>query len=117
MKSKLALGFLVLLLIGIPFFGQVPSGYVKINSAPITGTTFTDSGCADATNCTYIATAVSVSGVESQPSSPSNTAVVPVTGTHTVAVSWVASPTANVTYNLYRIESPVPPGAPTAVVN
>ena len=115
--SRYFLLLLALLLVGFPFFGQVPSGYTKINTAPITGTTFTDSTCTDATNCTYVATAVSVAGIESQPSAVSNTAVMPVTGTHTVTVTWNASPTPNVTYNLYRIESPIPPGAPTAVVN
>jgi hypothetical protein len=104
-------------LVGNPLRGQVPSGYTKINTAPITGTTYTDSTCLDATNCTYVATAVNSSGVESQPSAASNVASIPTSGTHTVSLAWTASATPGVTYNLYRIESPLPPGAPTAAVN
>jgi bacillopeptidase F len=53
------------------------SGYVKINSSPVTLLAYTDSTVANGTTYFYVATAVDSNGLESSFSSPPATAVIP----------------------------------------
>jgi hypothetical protein len=98
-------------------FAQASAGYTKISTAPVSGLTFTDSTVVDGALYQYQVTAVNQFG-ESAPAT-SGVATVPATGTHSATLSWVASTTAGVTYNVYRIQGAVsnPPGAVSVTVN
>lgn len=102
MKRWIAGTFLTLTLLASSAHAQsapIP-GYSKIISG-VTATTFVDTSCADAQQCFYYVTAVDSLG-ESAPSAQTN-ATVPATSTvHTITVSWVASVTPSVTYNVYK---------------
>lgn len=75
-------------------------GYTKLVSG-ITATTYVDTTCADAQQCFYYITAVDSLG-ESSPSAQV-TATIPATSTvHTMTLTWVASLTPGVTYNVYK---------------
>lgn len=107
---------LLLLFLSTAAFAKAQSltGYTNIGNVSVTA--FTDSTCPDANTCSYQTTAVDNIGSES---SPSNVAIatIPKTGTHTVALTWVASGTSGVTYNVYRHIGPLAPSALSAVVN
>lgn len=75
-------------------------GYTKLVGG-ITATTYVDTTCADAQQCFYYVTAVDSLG-ESAPSAQV-TATIPATSTvHTMTLTWVASATSGVTYNVYK---------------
>jgi hypothetical protein len=111
----IAVGLLVIL--GLPHVkAQGSAGFTKIASVT-TGTAYTDSTCPDGATCLYEVTAANAVG-ESAPDGPV-TAVIPATGTHTVALSWSAgtgggTPTS---YNVYQEQGTVPPVGFKAVVN
>lgn len=121
-----------LLLIALAFFflapalpAQIPAGFTKL--ANVSATTYTDATCPDLTTCYYIVTAVDSTGHESSGAGCSATALclggnqavaqMPSSGTHTVALSWTASTTTGVTYNVYSHVGPFPASALNATVN
>ncbi|PWK14309.1 fibronectin type III domain-containing protein [Tumebacillus permanentifrigoris] len=83
---------------------------VKVNTSPLTDTTFTDTGLVNGTNYVYFVTAINDAG-ESAPSNTVNVIPVPIlvapsdlTGTAgdaQVALTWTA-PDGAVSYNVYR---------------
>jgi hypothetical protein len=117
MKRSLKISLITVLLSAIGCLtpcarAQALPGYTKLNAAALTATTYTDTTCADTTTCFYYVTAVNTFG-ESSPSAII-TAVIPVTGTHTVSLSWTSTVGS---YNIYRGATPLPPSAFTATVN
>lgn len=102
------------------------AGFVKLNTTPVTGLTFTDSACQLITGCYYAVLAVDSSGAESAPAtcaanqlcSNGNVLVVimPSSGIHTVLVSWIASTSTVVGYNVYVHRGPLPASSATATV-
>lgn len=107
---------LLLLLLSTAAFAKAQSltGYTNIGNVSVTA--FTDSTCPDGSSCSYQISAVDSIGVETCCSNIA-VALVPKTGTHTVALTWVASGTSGVTYNVYRHIGPLAPSALSAVVN
>ena len=115
----------VILLTGAAL-GQAPAGFTKLNTSPITTTTYSDTGCPNLTSCYYVVTAVMPGGQESVGAACSSTtlcyagnqavAVMPSSGTHTNALAWTASIVAGATYNVYRL-IPGPPSALGVTVN
>src|SRR5690348_11338704 len=128
---KLAGRILFYALIAFLAFGLMPwrvfsqaAGYTKLNTSPVTSLTFTDSGVTDGAIYQYQVTAF-CSGTacgndsnghpilgESTPLTFSP-AVIPASGTHSATLTWNASTTLGVTYNVYRIQA-VPPNPPVA---
>lgn len=118
--------FVLFLLVSPLLAAQAPSGFTKINTTPVTTTTYSDSGCADLTTCYYFVTAVMSGGQESAGAPCSTTtlcyngnqavAIMPSSGTHTVALSWTASSSSGATYNVYRM-TPSAPSSLSATVN
>lgn len=121
---------LFLLLVGffiapVAVSAQAPTGFVKL--ANVTTLTYTDSTCPNQTTCYYVVTAVDSIGTESQSAIcgtgqlcvNGNEAVaqMPSSGTHTVTLSWTASATGAVTYNVYSHIGPLPAQNFKAVVN
>jgi fibronectin type 3 domain-containing protein len=120
------LRYFLLLLISCTLYAQgAPAGFTKLTT--VTTTTYTDSTCANQTTCYYYVTAVDSAGHESAGAPCGTTqlcfggnqavAVMPSSGTHTVAVSWTASTTTGVSYNVYRAVGPLAPSSLGAVVN
>lgn len=111
---------LVLLLVGVgsifKLYAQATTGYTKVNSAPITGTTFTSGTLVNGGFYNVEITAVNQAG-ESGPSTIVSGSV-PPTGTHTFTVSWTPSSGAT-SYNVYDqlVAIPNPPGAPQLTIN
>lgn len=110
MKKVLAL---VLFLCCAPAFAQaVGCGPNAVQIATgLTTTSYTDGTVLLSTSYAYTATAV-LNGVESTctPETPAAMVTIPGTGTgHSVALSWTASTTTGVTYNVYRVTLPNPP--------
>lgn len=109
----------------LPSFAQAPAGFTKL--ANVSTTSYTDSTCADQTTCYYLVTALDSSGHESPGAQCSSTqlcfsgnqavAIMPSSGTHTVALSWTASGSTGVTYNVYSHVGPLAPSSLGAVVN
>lgn len=95
-----------------------PTGYTKLNTAPITGTTFNDSTCSTLGKvCSYVVSAVNNAGVEAfDPTPVTVTVTASATAPYSVTLNWNASSTAGVTYNAYGT-SVNPPGGLAAVVN
>lgn len=127
MLRRLALASMILLFAG-PLMAQASAGFIKINTANVTGTTFTDSGCQNQTTCYYQVTAADAQGHESPPAVCNTStlcfggnqavAVMPSSGVHTVTVSWTASTsTVVVGYNIYRAVGPLAPSGLGVVVN
>lgn len=117
---------LLLILIGYPVFsrGQADTGYTKVATG-ITVTTYTDTTCPDAATCDYEVTAVDSGGNESTPATATGSttidfvaARIPVSGSHTVTLSWAAG-SGDAAYNVYRriILPANPPTGLAAVVN
>jgi hypothetical protein len=104
---------------------QAPQGFTKL--ANVSTTTFSDATCGNQNTCYYAVTAVDSVGHESSPALcdnsqlcfATNQAVVqmPSSGTHTVGLSWGASTTSGVSYNVYRSVGPVSPTNLKAIVN
>lgn len=126
MKSKiLFVLFCLALLAAIPARAQgVPAGFTKVTN--VSTTSYTDGACADQTTCYYLVTALDASGHESPGASCSTTslcfggnqavAIMPSSGTHTVLLTWTASATAGVTYNVYRAVGPLAASGLSATV-
>jgi fibronectin type 3 domain-containing protein len=113
-KTFLLLTLVALLSVGA--YAQSSPGFVKATNVSITN--YTDAACADQTTCYYQVTAVDAFGHESPAASCSTTvlcfggnqavAVMPSSGTHSVALTWTASTTTGVTYNVYKAVGPLP---------
>jgi hypothetical protein len=128
MKGKFLLGALAVLLATGFASAQASAGFTKIGTA--TTTTFSDSGtlgCPLQSTCYYQVTSVDANGFESSPAACAATqlcvsgntaaAIMPSSGTHSVTVNWVASPTTGVTYNVYRHTGPLPGSGVSTTVN
>jgi hypothetical protein len=104
---------------GWKVFAQAGAGYMKVNTSPVTALTYTDTSISDGDYYQYEITAVdSVTGQESTPL-VANFVQIPASGVHSVTTKWGASPTASVTYNVYRTQilPPNPPVAGSSTVN
>jgi hypothetical protein len=82
----------------------------------LTTTTYTDSSIADGASYDYMVEAVNSFGGFSCSNVVLN-AVIPATGTHTVALTWNASTTSGVTYAVFRAQTPANPTSLTVTVN
>jgi fibronectin type 3 domain-containing protein len=112
MKRLLALA---ILLSGMGAFGQAPLGFTKL--ANVSALTYTDTSCPDGATCYYQVTVMDATGHESTGASCAATQLclggnqaaqgMPSSGTHTVTLTWIASPTSGVTYNVYQHIGPV----------
>jgi hypothetical protein len=103
-------------------FAQADPGYAKVGTVNGTTTTFTDTTVQDGLFYQYEVTAVNA--VLESTAASDGVQSIPVTGTHTVKVTWVASTTdanhsAPTSYNIYRgqVFAPNPPGAVSIIVN
>jgi fibronectin type 3 domain-containing protein len=104
---------------------QAGAGFTKI--ANVTTTTATDSTCPNQSTCYYQVTALDNTGHESAPASCGSTALclggnqvvaqMPSSGTHTVTLTWTASTSTGVTYNVYQHIGPFPPSNLSPTVN
>ncbi len=104
---------------------QAAAGFTKIGN--VTTLTYSDATCPLQSTCYYQVTALDSTGFESAPAACASTqlcvggneavAVMPSSGTHTVAIAWVASTTTGVTYNVYRHIGPLPASGMSATVN
>jgi fibronectin type 3 domain-containing protein len=123
--KTLALSLILTAFCGLHAQAQSAAGFTKLGSA--TAMTFTDTSCGNQTTCYYQVTALDSLGHES-PAALCGTAqlcfgtnqvvaVLPSSGTHSVVLSWSASSTAGVTYNVYRAVGPLPAGSVNATVN
>ena len=83
-------------------------------SSGLTTVSYTDSTPVDGTTYAYIVTAVDFAGYAC--SNLVLNITIPSTGTHTVALTWVASSTPSVTYSVFRAQVPIAPIL-TVVVN
>jgi hypothetical protein len=97
-------------------YAQATTGFTKINTSPVTTTTFTTGTLTDGVAVSFEVTAVNSAGE----SGPSNivSGVVPATGTHTATLTWTASAGAT-SYNVYDqiVTIPNPPAALNLVIN
>lgn len=91
------------------------NGFTQVSTAPITGTTFTDSTVTDGNTYVYMITANNAAGFAC--SGVSTQLPIPSTGVHSVALSWIASTTSGVTYAVFRAQNPAPSGTPSGTVN
>lgn len=98
-------------------FAQATTGYTKMNTSPIAGTTFTTPTLVDGVAYNFEVTALNSAGVESGPSNIV-TGVVPATGTHTGTITWTAG-TNDATYNVYdqQVAAANPPVATSVTIN
>lgn len=101
-------------------YAQATSGFTKINTAPVTGTTFTTGTLTDGTIYEFEVLSVDLAGRES-PASNIATAVIPSTLTHTATLNWKpdAGNVGVITFNVYQriVTIPNPPGAVSVTVN
>lgn len=110
----------VILLLGVgsirALYAQATSGFTKVNTAAITGTTFTSGTLVDGSLYNVEVTAVNAAG-ESGPSTIVS-GQIPATGTHTFTLTWTVSAGAT-SYNVYDqlVTVPNPPGAPQLTIN
>lgn len=105
--KKVFIGLLFLILPAISAAqGPAPAGFTKLATG-ISATSFTDTSCPDGTTCYYYVTAVDSIGAESVLSNEAQGSV-PSTGTHSVSLTWTASATTGVTYNVYQHVGPLP---------
>jgi fibronectin type 3 domain-containing protein len=115
----------IFLMVAPAMAAQVASGFTKISNA--TTTTFTDATCPLMSTCGYQVTAVDASGFESAVAACSSTqlciggniavAIMPSSGTHSVALSWTASTSTGVSYVIYRHIGPLPAANLSVTVN
>jgi len=123
MKKLLAV--LCFALFSTALVAQAATGFTKI--ANTSGAAYTDGTCPNQSSCYYQVLAVDAQGFESVPSPCLATqlcvggniavAIMPSSGTHTVALTWTASTTTGVTYNVYRHIGPLSGSNFAAVVN
>jgi hypothetical protein len=111
--KKLPLLFLILLLVAWPGKSQGPIGFTKI--ATVSNLTYTDSTCADGSQCTYAVTAFNSYG--ESPSVTAPPATIAPSGVYAVTLTWIpgtgGGPVSG--YYVYRKQSPVPPGLPSVM--
>ena len=115
----------ILLLSAVAAGAQAGAGFTKISNVSVL--TYADTTCPDLSTCYYQVTALDSQGFESAPAPCSTTAlcqggnmavaVMPSSGTHTNTLTWVASTSTAVTYNVYRHIDPLAPSNLNAVVN
>jgi hypothetical protein len=123
--KKLFIIISLLFLSAIPTMAQAAAGFTKV--ANVSTLTYVDSSCPDLSTCYYQVTALDAQGFESGPAACASTqlcqngnmavAIMPSSGVHTVTLTWSASATASVTYNVYRHIGPLSPSGLGAVVN
>ena len=116
---------LLALMLSVSAQAQASAGFTKIGNT--SGLTFTDTSCQNLTTCFYQVTVLDAQGFESAPSTCAATvpcvggnaamAIMPSSGTHTVTLTWTASTTTGVTYNVYRHVGPIAASGLNAVVN
>lgn len=104
---------------------QAAPGFTKVTN--VTTTSYTDTSCGNQTTCYYQVTAVDAQGHESVPAACASTVlcfggnqvvvVMPSSGTHSVALTWTASTTTGVTYNVYRAVGPLSATGLSLVIN
>lgn len=121
---KKILVFLFLLVAGISS-AQATAGFSKIGTSSTTN--FNDTTCPNQSTCYYQVTAVDSILAESSPANCGTSslclggnqvvAVMPSSGVHTVALTWTASTSSGVTYNIYRHIGPLPASNLNVVVN
>jgi fibronectin type 3 domain-containing protein len=127
--KRLLIALPVALLLFWPGKAQnAPGGFTLLKSG-VTTTTYADTTCPDGVTCIYQVYAVDANGAFSAPAAPNTlpptfdgtqdyaTVTIPISGTHTVTVSWTASATSGVTYSVYRYTGPLAPGGLAAVSN
>jgi fibronectin type 3 domain-containing protein len=117
--------FGLLFLIATPLKAQAGAGFTKISNVSVL--TYADTTCPDLSTCYYQVTALDAQGFESAPAPCSTTvlcqggnmavAVMPSSGTHTNTLTWVASTSTAITYNVSRHIGPLAPSNLNAVVN
>lgn len=119
--------FLLLCIVGAAVVceAQAANGFTKVSN--VTVTVYTDTTCPNLSTCGYQVTSLDANGFESTPALcatgvlcfSTNIVVVtmPSSGAHSVNLSWTASTTPGVTYNVYRHIGPLPPSNLNAVVN
>src|ERR1700691_506837 len=98
----------ILLLSAVAAGAQAGAGFTKISNVSVL--TYADTTCPDLSTCYYQVTALDSQGFESAPAPCSTTAlcqggnmavaVMPSSGTHTNTLTWVASTSTAVTYNV-----------------
>lgn len=125
MKYKLVLASLLFLLFISASNAQASAGFTSIGAS--TTTTFSDTTCPNQSTCYYQVTSIDPAGFESAPASCASSqlciggntavAVMPSSGTHTVALSWTASTTVGATYKIYRHIGPLSATGLSATVN
>lgn len=120
-----SLFILVLLLVGIgnvrQIYAQATAGFTKVNTTPVSGTSFTSPTVINGAVYNVEVTAVNVAG-ESVPSVIVS-GQAPASGTHAFILSWTAPTNCTLanpcTYNVYDqvVTVPNPPGAPSLIFN
>jgi hypothetical protein len=130
-RRTMKLKLFSLLLFALPTFAQTPAVFSKLNTAPVTATTFADPTAVHNATYQYYCTAVNSAGVESAPSAivtvlasvTSGAAPTPAQSaspTRTITISWTEADTGD-TFNVYRkmIAGPpvavAPPISPTTL--
>jgi len=118
---------ILLFFILAPIFthAQASQGFTLLKN--VSTLTYTDSTCPDMTSCFYEVTALDSTGHESQPAPCASgqlcyngnqaVAQMPSSGSHSVTLTWTASTTPSVTYNIYSHIGPLPPTGLGAIVN
>jgi hypothetical protein len=117
---------LLLFTASVSVAAQAPAGFTKIANVT-SGVTYVDATCPDTITCYYVVTALDASGHESQPAACATgqtcingiqaQGIMPNTGTHTVTLTWVASTSTGVSYNVYQHVGPFPASGLSLVVN
>lgn len=126
--KKTLLAFALVILVGSAYArAQASQGFSLLANTTATSYTVSNLTCPDSSSCFFQVTSLDATGHESTPSAclagvPCFTgnqaiAVIPPTGTHTVALTWTASPTSGATYNVYVYLGPNPPSNIKALVN
>jgi hypothetical protein len=125
-KLGLQAAFVWTLLMASLASAQAPSGFTKLANVT-TGVSYTDATCPDQVTCYYVVTSLDSTGHESQPATCATgatcidgiqaQAVMPSSGTHTVALTWVASTSSGVSYNVYQHVGPFPASGLLLTIN
>jgi hypothetical protein len=116
---------LVILTFALIGLAQASNGFTKL--ANVTTTTYSDASCPNQSTCYYQVTSVDSTGHESSPASCGTTslcfngnqsvAIMPSSGVHSVVLTWTASTTTGVSYNVYQHIGPFPASGLNNTVN
>jgi fibronectin type 3 domain-containing protein len=123
--KKLSFIFLSILTFSLILVSQASNGFTKL--ANVSGTTYSDPTCPNQSTCYYQVTSVDSTGHESTPATCGTTslcfngnqsvAIMPSSGVHSVVLTWGASSTTGVTYNVYQHIGPFPASGLNNTVN